>query len=372
MTAAPSRPDVLRLHERDNVVVALRALDAGERVAVDGDALAIGEPVPFGHKIATRDIADGGDVVKYGEVIGHATAPIAVGRHVHVHNVASARLPGPGGRAVIRGYRRPTGALGARNHVLVLPSVVCSSAAARAIAADDAVPIVHQHGCAEVGPDVEHTQGAFIGTAANPNVGAALVVGLGCETNQSDRLAARIEASGQRVEVNSIQAAGGSAVTVAWGRERVAELRSELAGQERVEATEAELVVALDDADAPFADELEALVEAAGARLVVASGGHGALHHPELAAAGAQVIVAWCGPGEGPSGFAVCPVIAVAGDADLYAALGDDFDVDGAGEPAAVAATVWEQVLRTFDGDPTASERRGQRDFFLRRLVRTM
>ena len=95
VTAAPSRPDVIRLHERDNVVVALRSLDAGERVTVDGSALPIGEPVPFGHKVATRDIADGGDVVKYGEVIGHATAPIAVGRHVHVHNVASARLPGP-------------------------------------------------------------------------------------------------------------------------------------------------------------------------------------------------------------------------------------------------------------------------------------
>ncbi len=273
---------------------------------------------------------------------------------------------------MIRGFRRPTGALGARNHVLVLPSVVCSSAAARAIAADDAVPIVHQHGCAEVGADVDHTQLAFIGTAANPNVGAALVVGLGCETNQSDRLAARIEASGQRVEVNSIQAAGGSAVTVAWGRERVVELRDELARQERVEATEDELVVALDDADAPFADALAALVEAVGARLVVATGGRGALHHPELAASGAQVIVAWCGPGEGPSGFAVCPVIAVAGDPDLYAALGDDYDVDGAGEPDAVAATVWQHVLRTFDGPPTAAERRGQRDFFLRRLVRTM
>lgn len=95
VTSPPSRPDVLRVHERDNVVIALRALDAGEQVAVDGGALAIGEPVPFGHKIATREIADGGDVVKYGEIIGHATAPIAVGRHVHVHNVASARLPGP-------------------------------------------------------------------------------------------------------------------------------------------------------------------------------------------------------------------------------------------------------------------------------------
>ena len=95
MTATPSRPDVLRLHERDNVVVALRALSAGKYVAVDGAPLAVGEPVPFGHKVATRSIADGGDVVKYGEVIGHATAPIATGGHVHVHNVASARLPGP-------------------------------------------------------------------------------------------------------------------------------------------------------------------------------------------------------------------------------------------------------------------------------------
>ena len=271
---------------------------------------------------------------------------------------------------MIRGYRRPTGALGARNHVLVLPSVVCSSAAARAIAADDAVPIVHQHGCAEVGSDVDHTQSAFIGTAANPNVGAALVVGLGCETNQSDRLAARIEASGQRVEVNSIQAAGGSAVTVAWGRERVAALRGELAGQERVEATEDELVVGLDDPDAPFAVDLAALVDAAGARLVVATGGRGTLHHPELAAAGAQVIVAWCGPGEGPSGFAVCPVVAVAGNRPV--ALGDDYDIDGAGEPATVAASVWRQVVHTFGGAPTAAERRGQADFFLRRLVRTM
>jgi altronate hydrolase len=95
VTAAPSRPDVLRVHERDNVLIALRALAAGERVAADGGALTIGEPIPFGHKVATRAIADGGDVVKYGEVIGHATAAIAVGAHVHVHNVASARLPGP-------------------------------------------------------------------------------------------------------------------------------------------------------------------------------------------------------------------------------------------------------------------------------------
>ena len=102
------------------------------------------------------------------------------------------------------------------------------------------------------------------------------------------------------------------------------------------------------------------------------TGGRGALHHPELAASGAQIIVAWCGPGEGPRGFAVCPVIAVAGDPDLYAALGDDFDVDGAGEPDAVAATIWQHVLRDVRRPADGRRAARARDFFLRRLVRTM
>ncbi|WP_420393677.1 UxaA family hydrolase [Acuticoccus sp.] len=44
--------------------------------------------VPYGHKVAIRAIPAGGDVVKYGVVIGRATADIAPGDHVHVHNVA--------------------------------------------------------------------------------------------------------------------------------------------------------------------------------------------------------------------------------------------------------------------------------------------
>ena len=84
------------------------------------------------------------------------------------------------------------------------------------------------------------------------------------------------------------------------------------------------------------------------------------------------MIVSWCGAGEGPLGFVVCPVIAVSGDAELYAALREDFDIDGTGEPAAVADAIWSLVAATFDGRLTASERRGARDFSLRRLARTM
>lgn len=91
---ALARPPVLRLSGEDNVVVALRPLEAGEQLAVAGALVEVRGPVPFGHKLALSAIPPGGTVVKYGEVIGRATAAIGVGEHVHVHNVVSARLPG--------------------------------------------------------------------------------------------------------------------------------------------------------------------------------------------------------------------------------------------------------------------------------------
>ena len=49
------------------------------------------EPVPLGHKVALRDIAQGAQVVKYGVAIGRATQAIRAGEHVHVHNVKGER-----------------------------------------------------------------------------------------------------------------------------------------------------------------------------------------------------------------------------------------------------------------------------------------
>src|SRR6185437_9988593 len=81
------------------------------------------------------------------------------------------------------GYRRAGGAVGVRNHLLVLPSVVCSTHVAGEIAAAaDGVGVVHQHGCLQVGDDLQHSERLLTGVAANPNVGAVLVVSLGCET----------------------------------------------------------------------------------------------------------------------------------------------------------------------------------------------
>ena len=55
--------------------------------------LVVREPIPLGHKVALRAIARGERVIEYGEVIGEAQADIAVGQHVHVHNLRSVRWP---------------------------------------------------------------------------------------------------------------------------------------------------------------------------------------------------------------------------------------------------------------------------------------
>lgn len=88
------RWDMLALHAGDDVAVALRDLPAGPARVKAGEAiepLVLRAPIPLGHKAARRDIAAGEQVRKYGAVIGEATAAIAAGEHLHVHNLRSLR-----------------------------------------------------------------------------------------------------------------------------------------------------------------------------------------------------------------------------------------------------------------------------------------
>ena len=85
------RPRALQLDPADNVAVAVVPLEAGD-VVLD---VPVREAIRFGHKLALRDISEGEPILKYHEVIGRASRDIAAGTHVHVHNVVSARLPGP-------------------------------------------------------------------------------------------------------------------------------------------------------------------------------------------------------------------------------------------------------------------------------------
>lgn len=93
---------VLVISQDDNVAVALEPVAAGETIAAGGRQLIARDPIPAGHKIALVAIGVSEPVVKYGSPIGLATAPIAAGEHVHVHNLASTRGRGDLRRAEAR------------------------------------------------------------------------------------------------------------------------------------------------------------------------------------------------------------------------------------------------------------------------------
>lgn len=79
--------------EHDNVATAVQHAAQGEvlEIPAAGGALTLNDEIPFGHKFALSRIPAGGPVVKYGEVVGVASRPIAPGDHVHVHNVDGVR-----------------------------------------------------------------------------------------------------------------------------------------------------------------------------------------------------------------------------------------------------------------------------------------
>ena len=83
---------VLILDPRDNIAVCLADLAEGDVIMQDDITITVKNKIPRGHKIATAEIAKNDGIIKYGERMGHAIAPIAVGEHVHVHNILGDRL----------------------------------------------------------------------------------------------------------------------------------------------------------------------------------------------------------------------------------------------------------------------------------------
>jgi altronate hydrolase len=83
---------VLILDPRDNIAVCLVDLNVGDLVEQDDFTITALSRIPRGHKIASSDIAKNDGIIKYGERMGHAVAPIARGEHVHTHNILGDRL----------------------------------------------------------------------------------------------------------------------------------------------------------------------------------------------------------------------------------------------------------------------------------------
>jgi altronate dehydratase small subunit len=89
------RSRAIMINEKDNVATAIVPLKDGSMVSFERqgrtEKVQVVSAIPMGHKFALQDMEKGTDVIKYGEPIGYATARIARGEHVHVHNVASHR-----------------------------------------------------------------------------------------------------------------------------------------------------------------------------------------------------------------------------------------------------------------------------------------
>ncbi len=210
MTAHPYR--LIQIHRRDTVAVALQELPPGEVIPIgdarDGASITTHETVPPGHKVAVTAMAEGDGIIKYGFPIGHATSPIEPGAWVHVHNVHTdlsglleyryepavhAVTPVDDG-AAFDGFLRPTGEVGVRNEVWIVPLVGCVNELAAVMAqqanrelprgtVDGVYAWPHPYGCSQLGDDLAMTRSVLAGLVKHPNAAGVLVLGLGCEDN---------------------------------------------------------------------------------------------------------------------------------------------------------------------------------------------
>lgn len=258
--------DLLKINPTDNVAVALRSLEAGEQLELDGEKLTLRTAVPAGHKVSLRAIRQGEKIIKYGFPIGEATADIPKGSHVHVHNLHTllsddlryayqpreCALPETPAET-FWGYPREDGSVGVRNELWILPTVGCVSNVARALeqraqslvggGVEGVHAFPHPYGCSQMGDDQENTRTILADLACHPNAGGVLVLGLGCENSGVEEIRRHIpEGLGQRVRYLVCQQTEDE---LEAGMALLAELAETMRSQQRVPCPASKLVVGL-------------------------------------------------------------------------------------------------------------------------------
>ncbi|WXL26978.1 altronate dehydratase family protein [Ectopseudomonas mendocina] len=264
----------IRLNPLDDVLIARQALPPGLQLP---EGFQVREAIPAGHKVATRNIAAGEALRRYGQIIGFASQAIGVGQHVHVHNLSmgdfsrdyafgvDAKGTHPTATDSFMGIVRADGRVATRNYIGILTSVNCSATVARAIAdyfrrdihpevladypnVDGVVALTHGTGCA-VDPNGEalamlrRTLGGY---AVHANFHSVLMIGLGCETNQiPELLAAQGLQSSHNLRTFTIQGSGGTSKTIASGITQVKTLLAEANQVEREPVSVRHLTVGL-------------------------------------------------------------------------------------------------------------------------------
>lgn len=208
----------VKINEHDNVAIAVADIKAGATVE---DGLTANQDIPQAHKIALCDIPKGGEVIRYGVVLGYAIDPIRKGDWINEHmlhlpkspsvenmeygtNIVSIKdLPEPP-RTVWMGYKNIQGPAGTRNLLGIVTTVQCAAGVLKVAVekikkellpkyknVDGVVAVTHPYGCGVAinAPMAEIPIRAVRNLVRHPNFGGEImVVGLGCEKLTYDRI----------------------------------------------------------------------------------------------------------------------------------------------------------------------------------------
>ena len=130
------------------------------------------------------------------------------------------------------GYVRSDGKVGSRNYVAVIPTVVCANEVVEAIVAQtiNTKSLLHHQGCCQLPPDLERVTDTLIALGLHPNAGAVLLVTLGCEGTDIDKIYETIKASGKPIEKIHIQDLGGMTNAIAAGVKAAQKLSMQISG----------------------------------------------------------------------------------------------------------------------------------------------
>ena len=268
-------PIAIRIHKNDNVVTAKSDIDIN--TDINEEKVNTNQHIPVGHKIATKDISKGNEIIKYDTIIGIAKEDIKIGDHVHVHNTGMSDkkkdyefskgckndeiLP-ESERATFMGYHRPNGKVGTRNFIGIISSVNCSATVCKKIAeafndealsdfenVDGIVSITHGTGCGINGNGLgwELLQATIAGYARHPNFGGLIVIGLGCEVNQVSGMAQSMNwANSDTFKMMTIQDVGGTRKTIQEGVEMIKQMLPILNKNKRKISPASELILGLE------------------------------------------------------------------------------------------------------------------------------
>lgn len=219
----------VKIKDQDNVVVAVQDLKAGTKVM---EGLTVNQNIPQAHKIALQDIPAGGEIIRYGVVLGYAIHDIKKGDWINEHMldlpespsvdemefgtslVKTEDLPMPT-RTTWMGYKNSEGPAGTRNLLGIVTTVQCAAGVLKVAVerikkellpkysnVDGVVAVTHPYGCGVAinAPLADIPIRAIKNVIRHPNFGGEImVVGLGCEKLTYDRVLPKEDINSENV-----------------------------------------------------------------------------------------------------------------------------------------------------------------------------